>query len=98
MNSALLLGHHTLTFESDCLQLVNLLNNEEKEEWPTLMAEFEEFLQISYKFMFCSINFIPRTLNTRADSLPKEARIRNIVFLHVQVLNGLASPNPLYPK
>uniref|UniRef100_A0A0D3D6N6 RNase H type-1 domain-containing protein n=1 Tax=Brassica oleracea var. oleracea TaxID=109376 RepID=A0A0D3D6N6_BRAOL len=37
MNSTILLGHYTMSFESDCLQLVTFLNNEEDEEGLALM-------------------------------------------------------------
>ena len=84
MNSVLLLGHHTMSFESDCLQLVNLLNEEqEEEEWPALLAELEEFQILHSSFTIFSIRFIPRTLNSRADLLAREARSRNTVFSHV---------------
>ena len=52
MNSTLLLGFQAMSFESDYHQLVKLLNNEEVEEWPALMAESEEFLQLFSKFQF----------------------------------------------
>ena len=98
MNSTLLLGFQAMSFESDYHQLVKLLNNEEVEEWPALMAESEEFLQLFSKFQFWSISFIPRTLNSRADSLAKEARARNAVFSHVQVSNRLALTNLSEPR
>lgn len=85
MNSVLLLGrHHTMSFESDCLQLVNLLQEEnDDEEWPLLLAELEDFRIFRANFTYFSITFISRTLNSRADLLAKEARSRNIVFSHV---------------
>ena len=48
MKSSLSLGHVSMAFESDCLQLVRLI--EEEEEWPSLMAEFDEFLNLRYMF------------------------------------------------
>ena len=74
LNFVLLLGHHTMSFESDCLQLVNLLHEEqEDEEWPVLLAELEEFRFLRPRFTFISIKFISCALNSRADSLAKEA-------------------------
>lgn len=43
MNSTILLGHYTMSFESDCLQLVTFLNNEEDEEWLALMLNQKSF-------------------------------------------------------
>ncbi|KAF3574693.1 hypothetical protein F2Q69_00062322 [Brassica cretica] len=48
MKSSLSLGHVSMAFESDCLQLVRLI--EEEEEWPSLMAEFDEFLNLRSMF------------------------------------------------
>ncbi|XP_013588878.1 PREDICTED: uncharacterized protein LOC106297141 [Brassica oleracea var. oleracea] len=46
MKSSLILGHESMAFELDCLQLVRLI--EEEEEWPSLMAEFDEFLTLQF--------------------------------------------------
>ena len=81
MKSSLLLGHDSLTFESDCLQLVKLI--EEEEEWPSLMAEIDEFIDLRSKFISCSISFVSRTKNVRADHLAKGARARGFCFSHV---------------
>ena len=65
MKSSLILGHESMAFELDCLQLVRLI--EEEEEWPSLMAEFDEFLTLRSKFLLCSISFVSRLKNLRAD-------------------------------
>lgn len=84
MNSVLLLGHQTMSFKTDCLQLVKLLQDEQDyEEWPALLAELDEFRSISSKFSYFSISFISRDLNSRTDLLAKEARSRQTVFFHV---------------
>ena len=43
MNSTILLGHYTMSFESDYLQLVTFVNNEEDGEWPALMLNQKSF-------------------------------------------------------
>lgn len=84
MNSVLLLGHHAMSFEIDCQQLVKLLQEDQDyEEWPALLAELDDFRSISSKFSYISISFIPRALNSRADLLAKEGRSRQYVFSHV---------------
>ena len=70
-----------MTFESDCLQLVKLI--EEEEEWPSLMAEIDEFVDLRSKFISCSISFVSRTKNLRANYLAKGARSRGCCFSHV---------------
>ncbi|KAL0677148.1 hypothetical protein Bca4012_005129 [Brassica carinata] len=64
MKSSLILGHESMAFESDCLQLVRLI--EEKEEWPSLMAEFDEFLTLCSKFLLCSFSFVSCLKNVRS--------------------------------
>ena len=72
-----------MTFETDCLQLVNLLEEDEENNWPSLLAEFDEFHLIRSMFTFCSISFILRNMNFRADRLAKRAQSRSICFFHV---------------
>ncbi|KAL0792990.1 hypothetical protein Bca101_064367 [Brassica carinata] len=72
-----------MTFETDCLQLVNLLEEDEEDNWPSLLAEFDDFHLIHSMFNYCSISFIPRSQNFRADRLAKGARARGISFSHV---------------
>nr|VDD38065.1 unnamed protein product [Brassica oleracea] len=81
MKSSLILGHESMAFESDCLQLVRLI--EEEEEWPSLMAEFDEFLTLRSKFLLCSISFVSHLKNVRADRLAKGARSQGFCFSHV---------------
>ncbi|KAF2611949.1 hypothetical protein F2Q70_00012198 [Brassica cretica] len=81
MRSSLVLGYISMAFVSDCLQLVKLI--EEEEEWPSLMAEFDDFIELRSKFICCSISFVPRSQNFRADRLAKGARSRGLCFPHV---------------
>ncbi|CAG7883753.1 unnamed protein product [Brassica rapa] len=83
MKSSIQLDHSTMHFRTDCLQLVNLLEEDEVDKWPSLLAEFDEFHLILSLFNFCSISFISRSLNFRADHLAKGARSRGLIFSHV---------------
>ena len=83
MKSSIQLDHLAMTFKTDCLQLVHLIEEDEEDNWPSLLAEFDEFHHIRSMFVSCSISFIPRSLNLRADSLAKGARSRGFAFFHV---------------
>ena len=83
MKSSIQLDHSSITFKTDCLQLVRLLEEDDEDNWPSLLTEFDEFHLIHSMFNFCSISFFPRSLNFRADRFTKEARSRSLVFFHV---------------
>ena len=83
MRSSIQLDHSSVNFKTDCLQLVNLLEEDDEDKWPSLLAEFDEFHLIRSMFTFCSISFIPRSQNIRADHLAKGARSRGFMFSHV---------------
>ena len=73
-----------MSFESDCLQLVKLIN--EEEDWPSLASEWNEFIFLVSEFNVFSISFIVRTRNVRADLLTKGARLQNSILSHVNSL------------
>ena len=81
MRSSLQLGVTSMSFQSDCLQLVKLINDEE--DWPALASEWNEFIHLLTFFTSFSISFIARKTNVRADLLAKEARLQNSIFSHV---------------
>lgn len=83
MKSSLQMDHQDMTFETDCQQLVKIINDEKEEDWPSLLVEFEEFHHLHSMFNFCSLRFIPHSCNVRADNLAKGARARGIIFSHV---------------
>lgn len=89
------------SFESDCLQLVKLID--EEEVLPSLASELEEFYYIRSLFNLFSLYFIPREFSVRADTLAKGvrkgARAKATEFSHVDSLvsPGLALPNPFEP-
>ncbi|KAG2314184.1 hypothetical protein Bca52824_017306 [Brassica carinata] len=84
MKSSLQLGYTSMFFESDCLQLVKLIN--ENEDWPSLASEMNEFTFLVSEFNVFSISFIARNRNVRADLLAKGARLKNSIFSHVNYL------------
>lgn len=72
-----------MTFETDCQQMVKIITDKKEDDWPALLVKFEEFHYLHSLFNFCSLRFIPRSCNIRADALAKEARARGIIFSHV---------------
>ncbi|CAA7058412.1 unnamed protein product [Microthlaspi erraticum] len=81
MKVSLELGHTSLHFETDCLQLVSII--EEEEDWPSLASELDEFFFIRASYTCFTLSFIPRLLNVRADCLSKGARARDSICTHV---------------
>lgn len=81
MQNSLQLGYTSMSFQSDCLQPVKLIND--AEDWPAMATEWNEFIHISLPFTEFSISFIPRKRNVRADLLAKGARLSNSIFSHV---------------
>lgn len=69
-----------MSFKSDCLQLVKIINDEE--DWPAMASEWNEFIHIFSLFTEFSI-FIVRKRNIRADILAKGARLKNSIFSYV---------------
>ncbi|CAA7020442.1 unnamed protein product [Microthlaspi erraticum] len=81
MTMALQRGLYSLSFETDCMQLVKII--EDEEEWPTMASELEVFKFLRSSFSIFSLSFIPCLLNVRADSLSKGARARDCCFSYV---------------
>ncbi|CAA7062420.1 unnamed protein product [Microthlaspi erraticum] len=82
------LGLNSMCFESNCLELVRLI--EKDEDWPSLALELEEFYATFSSFHLCSLVYIPRVLNVRAvraDALAKEARARDCFSSHVNLIS-----------
>ncbi|KAF3506347.1 hypothetical protein F2Q69_00008752 [Brassica cretica] len=97
MGNSLRMGHESMHFESDSLQIVKLI--EEEEFWPALASELDEFFHLRSFFTLFSLSFIYRDFNSRADLLAKGARAKGYEFSHVNTLvpPGLAQTNPLEP-
>ncbi|XP_033134838.1 uncharacterized protein LOC117127923 [Brassica rapa] len=97
MSYTLRMSYNKMHFESDFLQMVKLI--EEEEFWPSLASEWDEFSRLRSLFNFFSISFIPRELNSRADLLAKGARAKGSISSHVNILvpPGLAQTNLFEP-
>lgn len=81
------IGFTSMRFESDCLELVRLIVDEE--DWSSLASELEVFNAIRFTFHFFSLVFIPSILNGRADLLSNGACVRDVPFSHVSnVISG----------
>ncbi|XP_013709303.2 uncharacterized protein LOC106412990 [Brassica napus] len=74
MQELLKTGHREVRFESDCEQLIKLL--EKEEDWPAMAPELDEIKALSSDFTEFSISHIPRSMNVRADTLAKGGRSR----------------------
>ena len=74
MQEILKLGNREVRFESDCAQLIKVVN--EEEDWPAMASELDEIKALSADFIDFSIAYIPRLSNFRADSLAKGGRSR----------------------
>lgn len=88
-------GYSTMHFETDCLQLLKLIQREE--EWPSMKVKLEEIQILSKVFDGFSISFLLRGMNHRADLLAKGARTRSDTVASVYVdtpvqLANIASP------
>ncbi|KAG2330579.1 hypothetical protein Bca52824_001759 [Brassica carinata] len=84
MKTALQFGFSSMSFQSDCLQLVKLIN--EEEEWPSLDSEWNDLDHTRSIFTEFSLSFIARNHNVRANILVKGARSQNSIFSHVNSL------------
>ena len=80
-----------MNFKTDCLQLVKLLEEDEEDNWPSMLAKFDKFHLIRYMFMVFSIFFILYSLNFQADRLAKRARTRRFSFFHVIFCEAILS-------
>ncbi|CAN6867929.1 unnamed protein product, partial [Brassica oleracea] len=76
-------GSRSIRFETDCLQLLKLV--QKLEEWPAMVNEVEDILIQARMFDNFSISYIPRGMNHRADCLAKAARSRVDPFVSVSV-------------
>ncbi|XP_022573038.2 uncharacterized protein LOC111214447 [Brassica napus] len=74
-------GVNEVCFESDCQQLTRLTQN--PQEWPAIGPELDEIDFLSSEFSSCSIRFIRRTENVRADCLAKAGRSRAHDFCYL---------------
>ncbi|KAF2617185.1 hypothetical protein F2Q68_00038309 [Brassica cretica] len=83
MQESLNRGYMSLHFESDCQQLVNLIQRDD-EEWPALAPELDEIKALCTSFDTFSIAYVSRSLNIRADGLAKGVRSRDLRVPYLQ--------------
>lgn len=78
-------GITKVIFESDCQQLVHVL--QQKKPWPALDSVLDEIGAMSAIFTAVSFKFISRSANVRADCLAKDARsrVQSFSFFEVKV-------------
>ncbi|KAG7559082.1 Reverse transcriptase domain [Arabidopsis thaliana x Arabidopsis arenosa] len=81
MRSLTTLSIFDAVFETDCLELTQVLDT--PDEWPAFASELEDFSSLKSLFPSFTLSFIPRCNNTRADCLAKKARSRGSIFSHV---------------
>ncbi|XP_056859971.1 uncharacterized protein LOC130508465 [Raphanus sativus] len=74
-------GFRSVQFETDCAQLLKLV--QKLEEWPSMVKEVEDIELSSYNFDLFSTLYTPRGKNQIADCLAKAARARCDTFSHV---------------
>ena len=72
-----------VTFATDCSQLVKMFS--EPEELLAFADYLEDFKTLTESFTRSEIIYVPRTLNTMADSLARNARMQPSYVVHMDV-------------
>ena len=75
------LKQYSVTFARDCSQLVKMVL--EPEEWPSFASYLEDITFLTRSFNSSEIIHIPRTQNSRADSLACSARKQSSFVVHM---------------
>ena len=70
-----------VTFATDCAQLVKMVS--EPEEWPAFASYLEDIKFLKRSFNSSEIIHIPRTHNSKADSLARSARKQPSFVVHM---------------
>ncbi|CAA7030345.1 unnamed protein product [Microthlaspi erraticum] len=68
------LGWYSVVFETDCTDVAKMVSN--PNEWSVFAILLEEIDKCMKIFTACSIHYIPRTDNKKADRLAQSARNR----------------------
>ncbi|CAA7038817.1 unnamed protein product [Microthlaspi erraticum] len=84
MKFVLNLGITSMRFETDCMQLVKLI--EEEEVWPSMASELDDYQFLRSYFDSIFLSFVPRLSNVHADCISKAARARGFLFTYVNSL------------
>ena len=61
-----------VTFATDCSQFVKMVS--EPEEWPSFESYLKDIKMLKTSFLSSEIIHVPRTENTKADSLAQNAK------------------------
>ena len=70
-----------ITFATDCSQLVKMVS--EPEEWSAFASYLEDIKLLKESFNSTELIHIPRTQNSRADSLARSARNQPSFVVHM---------------
>ena len=70
-----------VTFATDCSQLVKMVS--EPEEWPAFASYLEDIKVLKESFLQSEIVHVPRTQNSKADSLAHSARKQPSFVVHM---------------
>ena len=77
------LKQFTVTFATDCSQLVKMVS--EPEEWPDFASYLEDIKFLKRSFNSSELIHIPRTQNSKADSLARSAKKQLLFIVHMDV-------------
>ena len=70
-----------VTFATDCSQLVNMVS--EPDEWPAFASYLKDIKNLKECFTRSELIYIPRTQNSKADSLARSARKQPSFVVHM---------------
>lgn len=75
------LSQFSVTFATDCSQLVKMVS--EPEEWPAFASYLEDIFVLKRSFNSSELVHIPRTENNKADSLARSVRKQPSFVVHM---------------
>jgi len=70
-----------VTFATDCSQLVKMVS--EPEEWPAFANYLDDIKILKESFSRSELIYVPRTHNSKADSLARSARKQSSFVVHM---------------
>ena len=76
-----------VTFATDCSQLVKMVS--EPEEWPAFASCLEDIKVLKESFLQSEIVHVPRTKNSKADSLARSARKQPSFVVHMDQYSSI---------
>ena len=75
------LRQFTFTFATNCSQLVKMVS--EPEEWPAFASYLEDIKILKISFHSSELIHVPRTQNSKTDSLARSARKQSSIVVHM---------------